>query len=93
MLYECLPVVLRDSFPTPLSTDEVADRCPPAFIYGAPYSRRGFQIYRHLRALEKRGIVARCPRENDRRVFWTYLPDADVDGEIEALDAIWEASC
>ena len=35
-------------------------------------------IYRHLRALERRGLAQRCRIEGDRRVFWMCTGDASV---------------
>lgn len=64
-LRDQLAAVIRDEAPLPISTDRVAE-----LATGNPY---GWSIYRHLRILEGRGLIARLHLENDKRVFWHWI--------------------
>jgi hypothetical protein len=59
------------------------------------YRRRPWssEVYNSLRALERKGVISRLPRDPGLRDrYWTYLPDPKVDNEIHDLDKLLEMS-
>lgn len=61
------------------------------YIVDAPAPCSG--VYRHLRALEKAGMVVRLDGDGaDRTVYWAFLGQIGVDDERYAaqLEALWE---
>lgn len=57
------------------------------------YKPMSAEVYNSLRALERKGVIARTPKDPDSYDrFWTYLPDDKVDNEIADLDKLWEMS-
>lgn len=71
-LRDQLAAAIRAEAPLPMSTDAVAEA-----VLGKPH---GWTIYRHLRLIENRGLIARLWLPNDNRVFWHWVAPTSDDG-------------
>lgn len=54
-------------------------------------ARSGYDIYRHLRALEQKGLVERVKLDGHYAVYWRGLDTEQRTAEIAELEAMWSA--